>query len=119
MIPYFLFCRRKFKALKQVCQLGRLIAISCGHAVHAPVPGLLVLRSLSDSAPLFSSVSVSCMSCLYVFSCCSPLLCSFSLFFIVLEWLLISLSMCIIYDKACRIIFISIAVLRERYFVAL
>jgi hypothetical protein len=27
--------------------------------------------------------------------------------------------MCIIYDKACRIIFSSIAVLRERYFVAL
>jgi hypothetical protein len=27
MIPYFLFCRWKLKAFKQVCQLGRLIAI--------------------------------------------------------------------------------------------
>src|ERR671911_3164571 len=50
------------------------------------------------------------MSCLYVFSCCCPLLCSFSLFFIVIEGLLILLSICIIYDKACRIIFRSITV---------
>jgi hypothetical protein len=94
----------------------RIIAISCGHALHAPVPGLLVLCSLSDSAPLLSSVFVPCVPWLYVFSCCCPLLCSFSLLFIVLEGLLISLSMCIIYDKACRIIFSSIAVLCKRYF---
>src|ERR671914_450107 len=48
------------------------------------------------------------MSCLYVFSSCCPLLCTFSLFFIVIEGLLILLSICIIYDKACRIIFRSI-----------
>lgn len=94
----------------------RIIAISCGHAVHAPVPGLLVLRSLSDSAPLLSSVSVPYVSCLYAFSCCCrPLLCNFSLLLIVLGGLLITLGICIIYDKAYRIIFGSNAVLCERY----
>src|SRR5215212_7665535 len=122
MIPYFLFCRRKFKTFKQVCQLGRLIpihsficwrlasnisyalgfgvdarllniriiTIRCGHTVYAPVPSLLVLHSLSDSAPLLSSMSIPCTSWLYVFSCCFALLCSFSLFFIVSEGLLIT-----------------------------